>query len=47
MRKNHIMMDSDPLPKQESLSRIIALVSDSNEKYRHRGSRFPISSQAV
>jgi hypothetical protein len=30
--------DSDPLPKQESRWRIIALVSDNNEKYRHHGS---------
>jgi hypothetical protein len=35
------------LPKQESWSRIIALVSDNNEEYRRRGSRVPISSQAV
>ena len=36
-----------PTLKQESWSRIIALVSDNNEKYRHRSSRVPISSQAV
>jgi len=40
VRKDHIMMDSDPLPKRESRSwRIIALVSDNNETYRHHGSR--------